>query len=70
MLTDLEFVRVFLPDAVGKKEDKILKAFADKNKENALKTKPKVREFLNLLGFRRDCGIFLEGDADMSEPED
>ncbi|KAI0968249.1 hypothetical protein F4678DRAFT_443759 [Xylaria arbuscula] len=41
VLTDPEFVRVFLPNAVGKKEDKILKAFADKNQENALKTKPK-----------------------------
>ncbi|KAI1737498.1 hypothetical protein F4680DRAFT_428807 [Xylaria scruposa] len=41
VLTDPEFVRVFLPHVVGKKEDKILKAFADKNKENALKTKPK-----------------------------
>ncbi|KAI8631348.1 hypothetical protein F5Y19DRAFT_27535 [Xylariaceae sp. FL1651] len=41
VLTNPEFVRVFLPNAVGKKEDKILKAFADKNKENALKTKPK-----------------------------
>ncbi|KAI0434209.1 hypothetical protein F5Y09DRAFT_337891 [Xylaria sp. FL1042] len=41
VLTDPEFVRVFLPGAVGKKEDKIVKAFADKNKENALKTKPK-----------------------------
>ncbi|RYC61596.1 hypothetical protein CHU98_g4624 [Xylaria longipes] len=41
VLTDPEFVRIFLPDAVGKKEDKILKAFADKNQENALKTKPK-----------------------------
>lgn len=42
VLTDPEFVRNFLPNAVGKKEDKILKAFADKNQENALKTKPKV----------------------------
>lgn len=41
VLTDPEFVRVFMPQVVGKKEDKILKAFADKNKENALKTKPK-----------------------------
>ncbi|GAW13969.1 hypothetical protein ANO14919_033610 [Xylariales sp. No.14919] len=41
VLTDPEFVRVFLPNVVGKKEDKILKAFAEKNKENALKTKPK-----------------------------
>ncbi|KAI0187566.1 hypothetical protein EV127DRAFT_369327 [Xylaria flabelliformis] len=41
VLTDPEFVRVFLPHVVGKKEDKILKAFADKNQENALKTKPK-----------------------------
>ncbi|KAI0459144.1 hypothetical protein F5B21DRAFT_457355 [Xylaria acuta] len=41
VLTDPEFVRVFLPHAVGKKEDKVLKAFADKNQENALKTKPK-----------------------------
>ncbi|KAI1153749.1 hypothetical protein F4825DRAFT_238941 [Nemania diffusa] len=41
VLTDPEFVRNFLPNAVGKKEDKILKAFADKNQENALKTKPK-----------------------------
>ncbi|KAI1172089.1 hypothetical protein F4777DRAFT_563148 [Nemania sp. FL0916] len=41
VLTDPEFVRTFLPNAVGKKEDKVIKAFADKNKENALKTKPK-----------------------------
>ncbi|KAI0097242.1 hypothetical protein GGR51DRAFT_541471 [Nemania sp. FL0031] len=41
VLTNPEFVRTFLPDVVGKKEDKILKAFADKNQENALKTKPK-----------------------------
>jgi len=42
VLTDPEFVRVFLPDVAGKKEDRILKAFADRNQENALKTKPKV----------------------------
>ncbi|KAI0514903.1 hypothetical protein F5B22DRAFT_207770 [Xylaria bambusicola] len=41
VLTDPGFVRTFLPSAVGKKEDKILKAFADKNQENALKTRPK-----------------------------
>ncbi|KAI1811032.1 hypothetical protein GGS20DRAFT_138511 [Poronia punctata] len=41
VLADPEFVRVFLPAATGKREDKILKAFADKNRENALKTKPK-----------------------------
>ncbi|KAI0438964.1 hypothetical protein F4803DRAFT_70568 [Xylaria telfairii] len=41
VLTDPEFVRNFLPHVVGKKEDKVLKAFADKNQENALKTKPK-----------------------------
>ncbi|KAI1132871.1 hypothetical protein F5Y10DRAFT_171194 [Nemania abortiva] len=41
VLTDPEFVRVFLPHVVGKSEDKILKAFSDKNQENALKTKPK-----------------------------
>ncbi|KAI1429851.1 hypothetical protein F5Y12DRAFT_725828 [Xylaria sp. FL1777] len=41
VLTDPEFVRIFLPNAVGKKEDKVLKAFADGNQENALKTKPK-----------------------------
>ncbi|KAI3324287.1 hypothetical protein HD806DRAFT_494621 [Xylariaceae sp. AK1471] len=41
VLTDPEFVRVFLPDVIGKKGDKVLKAFADRNKENALKTKPK-----------------------------
>ncbi|KAI0483571.1 hypothetical protein F4859DRAFT_403451 [Xylaria cf. heliscus] len=41
VLTDPEFVRIFLPHVVGKKEDKVLKAFADKNQENALKTKPK-----------------------------
>ncbi|KAI0396558.1 hypothetical protein F5Y17DRAFT_89819 [Xylariaceae sp. FL0594] len=51
VLTDPAFVRTFLPDALagkGKKgkgkneeERRILKAFADKNKENALKTKPK-----------------------------
>ncbi|KAI0540330.1 hypothetical protein GGR58DRAFT_461710 [Xylaria digitata] len=41
VLTNPEFVRTFLPNVVGKKEDKILKAFADKNQENALKTKPK-----------------------------
>ncbi|KAJ2968149.1 hypothetical protein NUW58_g10283 [Xylaria curta] len=41
VLTDPEFLRVFLPHVAGKKEDKILKAFADKNQENALKTKPK-----------------------------
>ncbi|KAI1263144.1 hypothetical protein F5Y18DRAFT_130769 [Xylariaceae sp. FL1019] len=40
VLTDPEFVRTFLPDAVGAKEEKILKAFAEKNKENALKIKP------------------------------
>lgn len=48
VLTDPEFVRVFLPHAVGKKEDNVLKAFADKNKENALKTKPKVRLSVSL----------------------
>ncbi|KAF2972805.1 hypothetical protein GQX73_g759 [Xylaria multiplex] len=41
VLTNPEFVRIFLPNVVGKKEDKIIKAFADKNQENALKTKPK-----------------------------
>ncbi|KAI0142899.1 hypothetical protein GGR57DRAFT_374267 [Xylariaceae sp. FL1272] len=40
VLTDPEFVRTFLPGAVGAKEEKILKAFADRNKENALKIKP------------------------------
>ncbi len=43
VLTDPEFVRIFFPNAVGKKEDKVLKAFADKNQENALKIRPKVR---------------------------
>ncbi|KAI0200910.1 hypothetical protein F4808DRAFT_144325 [Astrocystis sublimbata] len=41
VLTDPEFVRTFLPHVMGKKEDKVLRAFADKNQENALKTKPK-----------------------------
>ncbi|KAI1827015.1 hypothetical protein F4861DRAFT_464747 [Xylaria intraflava] len=41
VLTNPEFVRAFLPNVIGKKEGKILEAFADRNQENALKTKPK-----------------------------
>jgi uncharacterized protein (TIGR02453 family) len=44
VLNDEAFKRTFLPAAVGKKgNEAALKAFAEKNKENALKTKPKVR---------------------------
>jgi len=44
VLNDDRFKRTFLPDAVGAKSDEVaLKLFAGRNKEGALKTKPKVR---------------------------
>jgi hypothetical protein len=61
VLTDPEFVRVFLPDVVGKKEDKVIKAFADRNKENALKSKPKVRVCPFYFMYWSGCRIFENG---------
>lgn len=43
VLMNSAFRKTFLPDAKANNEKSVLSAFAAANKENALKTKPKVR---------------------------
>jgi hypothetical protein len=42
VLMDESFRRTFLPQSKSGDEKSVLKAFAESNKENALKTKPKA----------------------------